>query len=55
MSITAFPALALLVKAISRIAPFLPAAAMKFCVIPELFMMPIPLIVSLNLALAVIV
>jgi hypothetical protein len=44
------PAVALLVN---RISP--PRAVTKFCAIPELFMMPAPLIVSFNPELAVIV
>jgi hypothetical protein len=49
----AFPSLALLVKAISPIAPFLPAAAMRFYMVPELFAMPTLLMVSINPGLAV--
>src|SRR6266566_8908307 len=48
------PAVALPVKNISP--KLLPAtAAIKFCVIPELFVMPTPLRVNVNVGLAVIV
>ena len=49
------PAVALLVN---EICPLLPAASpptTKFCVIPELLVMPVPLIVSVKLGLAVMV
>ena len=51
----AFPAVALLLK---LMLPWLPAPSMvvtKFCVVPELFVMPTPLIVSVSIGGAVIV
>ena len=40
------PAVALLVNAINPLLPLLSTAATKFCAIPELFVIPTPLMVS---------
>jgi hypothetical protein len=50
-----FPAVALLLKTISPNCPFAPTAVMKCCVLPELFVMPVPVILSVQAALAVMV
>jgi hypothetical protein len=50
VNIVKFPAVALLVNAIVPKSP-----VTKFCGIPELFVMPTPLVVNANLGLAVIV
>ena len=55
VKVVRLPAVALLVKNICPRLPVLSAAATKFCLIPELFVMPIPLITIVNDGLAVIV
>src|SRR5439155_12468578 len=55
VNIVEVPAVALLVKTISPNSPFAPTVVMKCCVLPELFVMPVPLILSVKGALAVMV
>src|SRR6266550_3084690 len=53
VNIVEVPAVALLVKTISPNSPFAPTVVMKCCVLPELFVIPVPLILSVKGALAV--
>ena len=55
VNIVEFPAVALLVKSISPNSPFAPTAVTNCCVLPELFVIPVPLMISVKAALAVIV
>jgi len=55
VNIVALPAVAVLVKTYPNTSQESSASTTKFCVISELFVMPVPLIVNLNVGAAVIV
>ena len=55
MNVVMLPAVAPLVKTITDPLPDPSTAVTKFCVIPELFVMPVPLRVNVNVASMLIV